>query len=265
MKYGFILTGTAAEVVALAQEAEDAGWDGVFLPDDWSSAWIKLAAIAMRTRAVRLGTMLTPVPEQSPWYVAAQTATLDQLSGGRVVLTAGLGVLELDKFDLLDNKLRAQMLDESLELIDRWWQGDLMRTFTHTGKHYSLKEFEAEVDWPTHAPLQKPRIPIWVIGGPKQSQLLRAARWDGAVVNGSAEELRARGLTLAALRAADAAPLDLITEGETPPDDAGRAAACVTPFAEAGATWWLESMWETGATRSYDMRTRIRSGPPRIA
>jgi alkanesulfonate monooxygenase SsuD/methylene tetrahydromethanopterin reductase-like flavin-dependent oxidoreductase (luciferase family) len=50
MKYGFILMGTATEVVELAQEAEAAGWDGVFLPDDWMTAWIKLTAIAMRTQ-----------------------------------------------------------------------------------------------------------------------------------------------------------------------------------------------------------------------
>ena len=104
MNYGFILMGTSTEVVELAQEAEAAGWDSVFLPDDWMTAWIKLMAIAMRTQRIRLGTMLTPLPEQSPWYVAAQTATLDQLSGGRTILTAGLGVLELDKFGLQDNK-----------------------------------------------------------------------------------------------------------------------------------------------------------------
>ena len=88
MKYGFILIGNPQEVVELAQEAEQAGWDGIFLADDWTSAWIKLTAIAMRTTHIRLGTMLTPLPEQLPWYVAAQTATLDQLSGGRVILTA---------------------------------------------------------------------------------------------------------------------------------------------------------------------------------
>jgi alkanesulfonate monooxygenase SsuD/methylene tetrahydromethanopterin reductase-like flavin-dependent oxidoreductase (luciferase family) len=262
MKYGFILTGDVTDVVELAQEAESAGWDGVFLPDDWMTAWIKLTAIALRTRSLLLGTMLTPLPEQLPWYVAAQTATLDQLSGGRVILTAGLGVLELDKFDLLDNKIRAQRLEESLEIIEGWWQGGSMRSLTYAGEHYRLKAMEAAVDWHTHMPVQKPRIPIWVVGGPKQSQLRRAARWDGAVVNGTAAELRERRISLEALRTS-ADPLDIITEGETPPDDAGRAAARVEPYAEAGATWWLESMWDTGP-RTYDMRTRIRSGPPRV-
>lgn len=67
MKDGFILTGDPTDLVELAQEAETAGWDGVFLPDDWMSAWIKLTAIAMRTHPRLLGTMLTPLPEQFPW------------------------------------------------------------------------------------------------------------------------------------------------------------------------------------------------------
>ncbi len=118
MKYGFILMGTPVEVVELAQEAEAAGWDGIFLSDDWMTAWIILTAIAMWTQRIRLGTMLTPLPEQLPWYVAAQTATLDQLSGGRVILTAGLGILELGKVGSLNNKVRAERLDEALEILE---------------------------------------------------------------------------------------------------------------------------------------------------
>ena len=262
MKYGFILLGNVKEVVTLAQEAEKAGWDGVFLPDDWTSAWIKLAAIAMVTQRISLGTMLTPLPEQLPWHVAAQTATLDQLSNGRVIFTAGLGVLELDKFGLQDNKIRAQQLDEALAILNNWWQGTSMRTFTYEGRHYHLQEMRASVDWPTHASLQKPRIPIWVIGGSKQSQLHRAARWDGAVISGSPKELQERKAAIEVLRTSSS-PLDIITEGETPPDDSARATSIIHPYAEAGATWWLESMWED-ANRAYDMQTRIRSGPPRL-
>jgi hypothetical protein len=197
--------------------------------------------------------------------VAAQTAILDQLSSGRVILTAGLGVLELDKFGMQDNRIRAQRLNEALEIINGWWQGESMRSFTYEGRHYRLQEMPADLDWRTHAPLQKPRIPIWVIGGPKQSQLHRAARWDGAVIGGRPEELRERKAALEVLRTSSL-PLDIITEGETPHDNPARAAAIVRPYAEAGATWWLESMWEwEGVTRNYDMRTRIRSGPPRIS
>src|SRR5258708_13357048 len=66
MKYGFILTGDANDLVELAQEAETAGWDGVFLPDDWMSAWIKLTAIAMRHHSLLLPTTLPPFPHHFP-------------------------------------------------------------------------------------------------------------------------------------------------------------------------------------------------------
>lgn len=260
MKYGFILTGAATDIVEMAQEAEEAGWDGVFLPDGWMSAWITLTAIAMRTRSLRLGTMLTPLPEQDPWYVAAQTATLDQLSHGRVILTVGLGVLELDKFGMQKNKIRAQQLEEALEIITRWWQGESLRAFTYSGQHYHLQPMSENVDWTTHTPMQQPRIPLWVVGGAKQSQLRRAARWDGAVIGGTSDELRARKIAIEALRT-NTSPLEIITEGQTPHDDAVRAAAIVQSYIEAGATWWLESMWD-GTPQA--MRRRVRSGPPRV-
>src|ERR1035438_6718204 len=137
-----------------------------------------------------------------------------------------------------------------------------MRTFTYEGRHYHLQEMRASVDWPTHASLQKPRIPIWVVGGSKQSQLHRAARWDGAVIGGSPKELQERKAAIEVLRTSSS-PLDIITEGETPPDDSARATSIIHPYAKAGATWWLESMWED-VNHAYDMQTRIRSGPPRL-
>lgn len=264
MKYGFILMGHPTKVVELAQEAEAAGWDGVFLSDDWTTAWIMLAAIAMRTQRIRLGTMLTPLPEQLPGYVAAQTATLDHLSGGRVMLAAGLGIVEQDQADLLNNKVRAERFDEALDILAGRWRGEPLRTAPE-GHYAHLREMHSNVEVGTYTPQQKPRIPIWVVGGPKQRQLQRAARWDGAVIGGSPEELRARKAAIEALRSSSV-PLDIITEGETPPDDPVRAASIVRPYAEAGATWWLESMWEwEGVSRTYDMPTRIRSGPPRIS
>src|SRR5438270_10786981 len=119
MKFGVVLTGTDQDVLELGREAEAAGWDGVFLPDDWGAALIRLTAIAMRTQRVRLGTMLTPLPQHLPWIVAAQSATLDQLCGGRMILGLGLGVNELDKIGLEENRVRAQMLDEGLAIVAR--------------------------------------------------------------------------------------------------------------------------------------------------
>lgn len=51
-----------------------------------------------------------------------------------MILTAGLGVLELDKFAMQENKVRAQRLDEALELLERWWSGEEMRSFLYEGR-----------------------------------------------------------------------------------------------------------------------------------
>ena len=52
-------------------------------------AWVSLTAAAMRTERIRLGTMLSPVSRMRPWKLASETATLDDLSGGRVILSVG--------------------------------------------------------------------------------------------------------------------------------------------------------------------------------
>src|SRR2546429_8561620 len=58
-------------------------------------------------------------------------------------------------------------------------------------------------------------------------------------------------------------PFDIIWEGESPGDNPEQAADIVRPWAEAGATWWMEARWGQGVTLE-DLRTRIRQGPPRI-
>ena len=88
-------------VADLAMDAEKAGWDGFFLWDhmlmfkDFSvpvnDPWIALAAIAVKTKKIKLGAMVTPLPRRRPWKVARETVTLDHLSNGRVIFGAGLG------------------------------------------------------------------------------------------------------------------------------------------------------------------------------
>jgi hypothetical protein len=61
-------------------------------------------------------------------------------------------------------------------------------------------------------------------------------------------------------------PFDIVIEDETPGDDPARAAAIVQPWAEAGATWWLEAVWKTPESQGgvEGMRARVKQGPPRI-
>src|SRR5262245_36450397 len=85
----------------LAERAEAAGWDGIFLEDyicyggdpaaPTCNSWIALAAMAARTERLRLGTEVTPLTRRRPWAVAREAVGIDQLSGGRMILGVGLG------------------------------------------------------------------------------------------------------------------------------------------------------------------------------
>ena len=104
MNYGFVIPGGPVQnLPRFARLAEEAGWDAVFIPDciyiEHSAGpaaiafdpWVALAAMAVQTERVRLGTMITPLSRRRPWKVARETATLDHLSNGRLILPVGLG------------------------------------------------------------------------------------------------------------------------------------------------------------------------------
>ena len=129
MRYGFVVTnGDPRTVAELAREAEEAGWDGVFSWDgicvgeiETYDPWVVMAAMAMTTERVRIGAILTPPARRRPWKLARETMTLDHLSGGRLVVPVGLGALDDDGFSKVgeptDRKVRADLLDESLEIL----------------------------------------------------------------------------------------------------------------------------------------------------
>lgn len=263
--------GDATDAADLAAEAESAGWDGFFVWDGiWSiDPWVSLAAAAMRTRTIRLGTMLTPLPRRKPWDVASQVATLDNLSGGRVILAVGLGADDprWNAFeDMEPRKIRAEKLDEGLELMTRLWSGDPV---SYEGAHYRARPIDQMLPPP---PAQRPRPPVWVVGlWPAPRSMRRVARWDGWLPNVAGgpgqplpEALRDGAEWLAAERdriGVDA-PIDVVTEGVTEPGEAG--AAAVRPYAEAGATWWLEADWTLSPDDLVEAcRRRLRAGPPR--
>ena len=198
MRFGLSLPtgGECADpafLAELADRAEASGWDGVFLEDYvfWQGdpavptcdTWVALAAMATRTRSVRLGTSVTPLARRRPWNVARQAVGIDQLSEGRMVLGVGLGdtgeAIGADaSFTRLGEEMaprrRAQILDEALEIIAGLWTGE---PFAFRGEHFVVEEVTF---LPT--PVQKPRIPIWVGGGyPNRGPTRRAARWDGSL------------------------------------------------------------------------------------
>lgn len=269
MRCGVILPGgTANEQLAHAVLAEQAGWDGVFV---WEAAygvdpWVLLAAIAARTSNVRLGTLLTPLPWRRPWKVASQVVTLDQVSGGRAILTVGLGAMSTDLPDtgeVTDLRERAAMMDEGIDLIRGLWAG---RQSFH-GKYY---DYECRRDDLVRVarPVQQ-RLPIWVVGAwPRPKSMRRALRCDGVVPQfdgeeGTPDQMRQLCRWLAEHGSADG--FDVIAEGETPADDVESARSMVAPWGEAGATWWLETRWEMphdSPERMIQVHERLSAGPP---
>ncbi|MEM8529869.1 MAG: LLM class flavin-dependent oxidoreductase [Chloroflexota bacterium] len=274
MQYGFVLPwGDATTAMALAQEAEAAGWDGFFMWDPvWGiDPWISLAAIAVKTERIRLGTLITPLSRCRPWKLASETVTLDHLSHGRLTLSVGLGAID-SGFEVFgeetDRRTRAELLDEGLDILTGLWRGEL---FDYDGKHYQVKDMEFLTPAPP-PPLQSPRIPIWVVGAwPRPKSMQRVMRYDGLLptmidatgthITPTPDDIHAMKEYVEEHRSLTT-PFDIIIEGETPTDDPQQATSQVYPYAEAGATWWMEGQWS--AKNIEDVRKRIVQGPPRI-
>jgi alkanesulfonate monooxygenase SsuD/methylene tetrahydromethanopterin reductase-like flavin-dependent oxidoreductase (luciferase family) len=254
-----------AVAVRLCAEAEEAGWHGVFVWDnlrfeepvvDVADPWITLAAMAAATKRIRLGPMVTPLARRRPVKVARETATLDRLSGGRLTLGVGLGS---DAFaneysitgEELDDRRRASMLDESLEILTAAWSGELVE---HRGEHYTVDGMRF-----LPRPVQRPGVPVWVAGYyGKPRPMRRAARHQGffPLAVDQPEQVAEIVEGLAALRGdtggGSTEPYDVVVA--LPPGDDP------APYFAAGATWWLvEFPWD--ALSAGQVRTVIRDGP----
>jgi alkanesulfonate monooxygenase SsuD/methylene tetrahydromethanopterin reductase-like flavin-dependent oxidoreductase (luciferase family) len=196
-------------------------------------------------------------------------ATLDALSGGRVIFGAGLGGPIEDEFasfgDTTDPVVLAERLDEGLELLSRYWSGE---TVDHDGPHYRVRQTEL-----LPATVQQPRPPVWIAGyWPNRRPMRRAAKWDGAVPlfksarHGEApspEEVRELAGYIAQLRGDRAEdPFDIVVGGVSGPSTAGR----IADLQEAGATWWDERQVQSNPDhyRADAVLRRAEAGPPPI-
>ncbi len=286
MQYGlnlpnFGVFGYADKVAEIAKDAEDAGWDGVFIWDhltrevlvDVVDPWIALTAIAMNTSRVKIGAMVTPVARRRPQKLARETASLDRLSNGRLIFAIGLGgfggaQVEWANFgEEMDLKTRAAMTDEALEIITGLWSGE---PFSFEGEHYTVGESQF---LPT--PAQQPRIPIWVAGYyPNKPPMRRAARWDGMFILYGQETD-----PIAAMRDAldyiqqhrdTNAPFDAVFIDEWELRTRPARIALAKDAENAGATWWMDGIrperwgvdWQD--KWPYDaMREFVLQGPPK--
>ncbi|MWK34078.1 LLM class flavin-dependent oxidoreductase [Actinomadura sp. J1-007] len=272
----------ARTVADVAVAAERAGWDALFLWDHvvhvksrrrtFGDPWMLLTAAALATSRIRLGTMVTPVARRRPQQLARQVATLDAISGGRVVFGAGLGGPIEDEYgsfgEPTDPAVLAERLDEGLDLLGRYWTGEPV---THDGPHYRVEDVTL-----LPAPVQRPRPPVWIAGfWPNRRPMRRAARWDGAVPlfgQGShgaappAGEVRDLAAYVREQRGDRAdEPFEIVVGGASPAG-AAQARDLLGPLADAGATWWDERQPIDGTDldKLAPVLHRIDQGPPAL-
>jgi probable F420-dependent oxidoreductase len=135
-----------ADVVGLAQRAESMGYGSVWVGDSVLAKprlepLVTLGAVASATDAVGLGTAVYLPALRHPVHVAHATATLDQLSGGRLSIGVGVGVRPPEREEMeqlgIDPARRGATLNEALEVVSRLWEGDPV---TYDGEFYALSD-----------------------------------------------------------------------------------------------------------------------------
>jgi len=273
MRFGLYLPNQgefadAGVLADVARDAEDAGWDGVFIWDEIvqvlpthdgiADALIALTAMAVRTERIQLGALVTPLARLRPESFAVQTATLDRLSGGRLVVGVGLGNpgTQFSAFGGPgDLRTRAEMVDEFLALLVALWSGERV---SFDGRHYQAHDVAL-----ASPPADGRQIPIWVgADSHHRAPRRRAARWDGFAPASEgwpdevipAAEYREMVDDIRSMRASDD-PFDVVVIG----NGAGTvpAASSLADYEEAGVTWLLVQ-----ALTAADAADRLRAGPP---
>jgi len=274
----------ARTVATVAVAAEEAGWDALFVWDHvvhnklqrqgqpFGDPWMLLTAAALATSDLRLGTLVTPVARRRPEQLARQVATLDSVSRGRVIFSAGLGGPIEDEFasfgDTTDPVILAERLDEGLELLQRYWSGEPVN---HGGRHYQVRDVTL-----LPASVQRPRPPVW-IGGfwPHRRPIRRATEWDGVVPlfaaapHGHVPPVdQVRDLVAYVHQCREDrqdSPFEIVLGGASPGDPA-KAGDLIAPLADAGATWWDERQLHSSddVHRLTPVLRRIGQGPPSV-
>ncbi len=277
MKFGIFLPpfgelASARRVAALAAAAEQAGWDGLYLWDHMlaepgmpvAEAWTTLTAIAVATSRIRLGAMVTPLARRRPWVLARQIATLDQLSGGRLVAGIGLGDDGWREFSAFGEETsphaRGEFLDESLEVLLRFLSGNEV--------HFRGSRLQVDSPPLLPRPLQDP-VPVWAAcRWPNRKPLARAARLQGCfpIFPGSNDRPAPPLVTeLTALRneltsLGGSRSLDIVVRCAPHRLRPAERADAVRAMSDAGVTWLLEGFAPGQAAA--EVEAYVRAGPP---
>jgi hypothetical protein len=286
MRFGFVVPfADSREFAGLAVLGEQHGWDAIFTWEDiyGIDAWVTLGAAAMVTERIRLGTLLTPASRHRPWDLASDVSTVDRLSRGRVVMPVGLGALHGGWLRFEEDegrRTRAEKLDESLAVFAGLLSDE---GFTFEGRHYPVRPKGEDAPPGPPPPVQRPHPPVWVVGAyrpgaRRQPSLERAARWQGllpTVIDPDAEEGKPHydltsfadvvGATRTLREEAGLAwdGYDVVVEADSSGEFI-QLEGTPADWAQAGATWWVESWWsiEPGEQGLAEVRRRVEAGPP---
>lgn len=257
-------------VADLAAAAEHSGWDGFFIWDHMfgppgmavAEAWTTLAAIGAATSTIRFGAMVTPLARRRPWTLARQIATLDRLSGGRLVVGIGLGDdgwLEFSSFgEEVSPRARGELLDESLDVL----------LALLSGNEASYHGNRLRVDCPPLLPkaIQDP-VPVWAgCVWPNRKPLRRAARVQGCFpIFGGTGPLAFGPAEVGAVRrelARLGAPRshEMVVCGATRTVTPAEREDFIAGMREASVDWLLESFGP--GTAVAEVETVVRASPP---
>lgn len=260
-------------IVRLARAADESGWQGLSIWDSLglsmntsaADPFVALAAVATQTTHLRLITSIVALARRRPQLVVQAAATLDQLSGGRLILGLGAGEDQPD-FEAFgdphDRAARIGLMDEGLAIVDAALRGSEL---AHEGPRLRAS---GVVLGPR--PLQRPRPPIW-LGALRPGGVRRAAAWEGWIGVAMSEDGSSMAMSpeafgglvdlcWAARKASGRAgePFDIAVLGLSGTGD-GRTSR---EFGAAGATWWLESLSPMRGTID-ELEALVRRGPPR--
>ncbi|NIV44346.1 LLM class flavin-dependent oxidoreductase [Candidatus Bathyarchaeota archaeon] len=285
MKFGISVSNLGIysdfdKVIALARDAEEAGWDGIFLWDHILhkpradlrviDPWIMLAAIAVNTRRMKLGPMVTPLSRRRPWKVARESVSLDHLSKGRLILGVGLGSVVKQDFqrfgEEIDNRLRGEKLDEALEILQGLWKGE---PYSFNGKHYSIDEGTTFLPKPYG---DKNRVPIWVGGGKwswRMRPFRRAARFEGTFPEftdrsgGKVAKYFDNVAEYITRYRGNLSGFDFATLGKAP-QSKRKIKEYFDPILKSGKiTWWVERVYSWKGNLEH-IKEKVREGPPDV-
>ncbi|NNG34780.1 LLM class F420-dependent oxidoreductase [Nakamurella aerolata] len=202
-----------ADLLRMAQATEQLGFDGFFRSDHYlamgvdgapgpTDAWLTLAALAVQTERIRLGTLVTSATFRLPGPLAISVAQVDRMSGGRVDFGLGAGWYAAEHtaygIGFPDTKQRFEVLSEQLAIITGLWATPEDETFSYSGDIYQV------VDSPAlPKPIQHP-IPVIIGGGGKRRTPALAAQY-AAEFNSAFAPADEAGVRFERVRAACAA------------------------------------------------------------